>query len=422
MSIKRTLILLVVTATAAIGTSFISTASAATTSQFAVENGASIETASGTPMPASGTQAALWSNANVAATTVSGGGRVVVGAMGQGCVGPPIIAVTVDGVAIGTATLRSYTTYRRYVLDQSLPQGTHQVRISMTNDRLTAKCDRNSFLSYVYMETASTPLPPPPPPSGQPNANNTGVPDGTVLTRYDGNMTITTPGTVIEAMDIYGFVDVRASNVTIKNSIIRGYNPGSVNLALISAYGTHVNLVIQDTTLVGAFASNNLDGLKGLNFTATRLDISNVVDAVQILGDNATVQNSWLHDNLHLPDTRQSDGFTHDDSIQMEGGQNILIQGNTLEGAYNAAMMITQNLARSREITVTGNWISGGWCTINLSEKGKGPIEAMTVQDNLFGTSRNYHCGIIAPTTSPVTMINNTFTDTGTQVTVTRGA
>ncbi len=417
--------MIIVVATATIGASFISTASAATASQFTVESGASIQTASGTPMPASGTHAALWSNAGVAKTTISGSGRVVVGAMGQGCAGPPIIAVTVDGVAMGTATLWSSTTYRMYVLGQALPQGTHQVRISMTNDRLTAKCDRNSFLSYVYMEGASTPPPPPPPPpppSGQPIADNTGVPDGTVLTRYDGNMTITTPGTVIEAMDIYGFVDVRASNVTIKNSIIRGYNPGSVNLALISAYGTHVNLVIQDTTLIGAFASNNLDGLKGKNFTATRLDISNVVDAVMILGDNSTVQNSWLHGNLHLPDSRQSDGFTHDDSIQMEGGQNILIRGNTLEGAYNAAMMITQNVARSRQITVSGNWISGGWCTINLSEKGKGPIEAMTVQDNLFGTSRNDPCGIIAPLTSPVSMINNIYTASGGQVSVTRGA
>ena len=292
----------------------------------------------------------------------------------------------------------------------------------MTNDRATAECDRNAYLSDAYMATASPAAPLPPPPSGQPDASNTGVPDGTVLTRYDGNMTITTAGAVINGMDIYGFVTVKADNVTIKNSIIRGGDPGSVNMSLIAAYNGNVNLVIQDTTLVGGYSSNNLDGLKGKGFTATRLDISNVVDTVQILGDNSTVQDSWLHNNLHLPDSRQPDGFTHDDSIQIEGGRNILVRNNTLSGAYNAAIMVTQNLDRTREVTVSGNWISDGWCSINLSEKGKGPIEVFAVENNRFGTSRNYPCGIIAPVTSPVTMTNNVYTASGAQVTVTLGA
>jgi len=412
---------LTVSATAAFGMTLSTAANAAPASQFAVESGATIQSATGTPMPASGTHAALWANANVATTTVSGSGRIVVGGMGQRCNGAPYVEVTVDGVVRGSARLGSATTYRKYVIGTALPQGSHQVRIRMTNDRLTASCDRNAFMSYAYMEIAS-PAPPPPPPSGQPNAANTGVPDGTVLTQFYGNMTITTAGTVVDGLDVHGFIDVRASNVTIKNSIVRGADPGAVNLALISAYGTHTNLQIMDTTLVGAVASNNLDGLKGKNFTATRLDISNVVDTVMILGDNSTVQNSWLHDNLHLPDSRKADGWTHDDSIQIEGGRNILIQNNTLTGAYNAAIQVTQNVDRTREVMVNGNWIADGWCSINLSEKGKGPIELFTVQNNQFGGSRNYPCGIIAPVTSPVTMINNVYTASGAQVTVTLGA
>ena len=236
-------------------------------------------------------------------------------------------------------------------------------------------------------------------------------------------MTITQDGTVIEGLDIHGFVDVRASNVTIRNSIVRGGDPGTVNMSLISAYGDHTNLVIQDTTLVGAYPSPYLDGLKGLNFTATRLDISNVVDTVLIFGDNATVQDSWLHGNTHFEvDPRTPDGFSHDDNIQIEGGRNIVVRGNTMEGAGNAAIMVTQNVARTREVTVSGNWISGGWCSINLSEKGKGPIEAFVVQNNEFGPSDKYECGVIAPPTSAVTMINNVYAQSGDVVTVTRGA
>ncbi|MGI8628486.1 MAG: hypothetical protein ACR2J5_18250 [Geodermatophilaceae bacterium] len=421
---NQLLLTILIAAMAALGTLFAGSANAVEAAQFVVQNG-SIRPADGTPMPSSGTHAALWSNASVATTTVSGAGAIVVRGKSDGCNGPASISVSVDGVAVGSAVLRSATIYRKYVLGSSFPQGAHQVRIVMTNDRATATCDRNAYLSDAYMETASPispPPPPPPPPSGQPNASNTGVPDGTVLTRYDGNLTITTPGTVINAMDIYGFVTVKADNVTIKNSVIRGGDPGAVNMSLIAAYNGNVNLVIQDTTLVGAFPSNNLDGLKGKGFTATRLDISNVVDTVQIHGDNTTVEYSWLHGNVHVPDSRYSDGYTHDDSIQIEGGRNITVRGNTLTGAYNAAIQVTQNLDRTREVTVSGNWISEGWCSINLSEKGKGPIELFAVQSNLFGGSRNYPCGVIAPTTSPVTMTNNVYTDTGVQVTVTRGA
>ena len=428
MSAKRLFMLIVVATTAAIGTTLSSTANAAPASQFAVEGGASIQAATGSPMPASGTHAALWSNASVATTTVSGGGRVVVGGMGAGCDGRPKIRVTVDAVVAGTARLRSSTTYRKYVLGESLPQGAHQIRISMINDRATAACDRNAYLSYVYMETSGPPAtppppPPPPPPPGQPGPSNTGVPDGTVLTQFYGNLTITQAGTVINGLDIHGFVTVKADNVTIKNSIIRGGDPGTVNMSLIAAYNGNVNLVIQDTTLLGAYPSPYLDGLKGKGFTATRLDISNVVDTAMVLGDNTTIQDSWLHGNTHFdPDPRTPDGFSHDDNIQIEGGRNVMVRNNTLEGAFNAAIMVTQNVARTREVTVSGNWIAGGWCSINLSEKGKGPIEAFAVQNNRFGASRNSPCGIIAPPTSPVTMTNNIYTDTGAQVTVTRGA
>ncbi len=292
----------------------------------------------------------------------------------------------------------------------------------MTNDRSTASCDRNAFVSYAYMEnsTAPPPPPPPPPPSGQPNAANTGVPDGTALTQFFGNLTITTAGTVINAMDVHGFIDVRASNVTIKNSIVRGADPGGQNLALISAYGSHTNLVITDTTLVGAVSSYLLDGIKGSNFTATRMDISNVVDTVQILGSNSTVQSSWLHDNLHLPDPRQPDGVTHDDNIQVEGGNNILIQHNSLEESDNAAVMVTQNVALTSNLRINDNWIAGGACSMNISDKGKGPIQGLAISNNRLSQPYYVNCGVKSPGTSPIAMTNNIWVATGATVVITR--
>ncbi|GCB53941.1 hypothetical protein rerp_03490 [Rhodococcus erythropolis] len=174
-----------------------------------------------------------------------------------------------------------------------------------------------------------------------------GLPAGTPLRVHNGDLTIRTPGTVIENLDIRGFVRIEASNVTIRRSIIRGRNPGQINESLIAAYGDHRNFRIEDTTLRPSTLSPYVDGIKGRNFYARRLDISGVVDSVVIFGDNVDFGYSWLHDNLHYsPWPKQWDNQTHDDNVQIEGGSNISVHNSRLEGAYNAAAMITQNYAR----------------------------------------------------------------------------
>src|SRR5207237_8813035 len=67
-----------------------------------------------------------------------------------------------------------------------------------------------------------TPTTTPVRPGGQPGPNNTGVPAGTTLTVFNGDLTIDTAGATYSNLDIHGYVKVNAPNVTIKNSIIRG--------------------------------------------------------------------------------------------------------------------------------------------------------------------------------------------------------
>ena len=57
------------------------------------------------------------------------------------------------------------------------------------------------------------------PVSGFPDATNTGA-DQSSLTTYNGPMTITTDGAVIENQVIDGTLRVEASNVVIKNCVI----------------------------------------------------------------------------------------------------------------------------------------------------------------------------------------------------------
>jgi len=75
---------------------------------------------------------------------------------------------------------------------------------------------------------------------GMPDATTAGVPSGTTLTAYTGPMTITQAGTVIEGKIIDGTLTVDASNVTIKNCIIKNYGmwgidgEGAANLTVLN--------------------------------------------------------------------------------------------------------------------------------------------------------------------------------------------
>ncbi|MGI5147597.1 carbohydrate-binding domain-containing protein [Plantactinospora sp. CA-294935] len=156
--IRRTRAALAVLAgTAAVlsGVSLGGVAAAAEPSQFSVVDGA-IRPATGTPVPASGSHASLWSNSSYATTTISGSGRVVVGAIGDNCEGWPTIRVTVDGVMAGETTIVSASQYGSYPVGVARGAGQHSVRIQLVNDRSTAACDRNVHIGYARMETPGT--------------------------------------------------------------------------------------------------------------------------------------------------------------------------------------------------------------------------------------------------------------------------
>ena len=81
--------------------------------------------------------------------------------------------------------------------------------------------------------------------------------------------------------------------------------------------------------------------------------------------------------------------------------------------------MITQNYAAAANIVISGNRLSDGGCTVNMSDKDKGPMQ-VTLQDNRFGPSR-LNCGVVSPGASKPTMINNTYLATGAPVGINRG-
>ncbi len=256
-----------------------------------------------------------------------------------------------------------------------------------------------------------------------PGATNTGVPAGAALKVHDGDLVITTPGTVVDGLDIRGTVSVRADNVTIKNSIVRG-KPLTYTTAMISNTRGNIGLKIIDTEIFPSQSSPYAMGIIGKNFTATRMDIHGVIDGIHLVGGNVTVESSWLHDNLHYAsDPNHGGSPSHDDSVQIQAGSNIRFTGNNVSGATNSGIQITQDAGIVSNVTFERNLLDGGGCTINIAEKGMGPITGVVINDNTFGRAhedRRLRASSPPSTTVP-SLARNYYTPDNTLVTVRRG-
>jgi hypothetical protein len=237
------------------------------------------------------------------------------------------------------------------------------------------------------------------------------VPAGTALTVHNGDLTVTQAGAVIDSLDIHGYLRIKAANVTVKNTIVRGASGLTGSMALIQTSSPGVRII--DSELVAAYPTWGIDGIVGNNFTLTRVNIHGVVDSVKLTGGNVLVQDSWLHDNLYYA-TTPSGHDTHNDNVQIQAGSNITVRNSTLSSTKNSAMMITQDAGAVSNVTFTGNHADNGACTINIAEKSYGPVHGLTITNNTFGTGTKYpYCAILAPTTTSTisTITGNTFTD-----------
>ncbi|WP_258724065.1 hypothetical protein [Cellulomonas sp. NS3] len=268
----------------------------------------------------------------------------------------------------------------------------------------------------------AAPAPAPATPTGPATAATTGVPSGTALTTHAGDLVITQPGTVIDGLDIQGVVSVKADNVTIKRSIVRGKKLTG-NMGLITNDLGRYRFVLEDSELRPNEASPYVNGIIGSNFEVRRTEISRVIDSVHITGSNVLVEDSWLHDNLFYDkDPNQGGGPSHADSVQIQGGSNITFRRNTIEGAYSSAFQTTQDRDVVSGVTIQGNKINGGGCSVNVAIGSRPAIAGLKVADNVFGLdTRVPECAIIAPSSVTVANTNNTYVN-GAAVKVSRGS
>jgi hypothetical protein len=283
----------------------------------------------------------------------------------------------------------------------------------------------------------------------KPNASNTGVPAGTKLTVHRGDIVVTTPGTVIDSMDIYGFVTIKAANVTIKNSRVRGSGPGTFNTGLINCNAAQCkNALIEDVLLVPDYPSIWLDGVIGHDFTARRVHTYNVVDGFGVYNTtgpaaNVTIESSYVHDlSFFSPDPNHSDNKTHNDAIQIQGGSNISIVGNYLSAYLSKSVgtqnypypqagfgvILTPNVSAVTGSKINSNWIDGSYIPVKLTTGNKGAMNFGQVNGNRFGRDmrntpmagqNNWFTVLTTPNLTAETT-GNVYEDNGSPITVRR--
>lgn len=205
----------------------------------------------------------------------------------------------------------------------------------------------------------------------KPDSTNTGP----RLTSSYGDVTITAPGTKLSNLDIYGFVTIKTSNVTLDNVRVRGSGPGKTDTGLVTCIDASVkNLVLTNVLLVPDYPSQWIDGVMGHDFTAENVEIYNTVDGLGVFNthgpaNNVVVQGCFVHDHVYFPDdTEQKDG-SHNDCVQVQGGSNTVLRGNTFSAAasgnpvqqqYGAGVTISPNVSAVSGLVIDNNWISGG--------------------------------------------------------------
>lgn len=182
-----------------------------------------------------------------------------------------------------------------------------------------------------------------------PDSGTTGVKAGSTLRRIDppgGWLTISTAGTVLENADVYGGIKVRAANVTIRNTIVRGPNTTlTSSSSLITAWDAPVrNLLLEGVTLRPQAPSMHWSGINGHDYTARCVDVSHTTDGFGIYNTNAPtaptgvrILQSYCHDlAMFSPNPGHADNLSHTDCVQAQGAKGIEIAYN-----YFSAMLST---------------------------------------------------------------------------------
>lgn len=251
----------------------------------------------------------------------------------------------------------------------------------------------------------------PPGDQPKPDASNTGVPAGTTLTS-SGSLTASTPGQLVNALDITGSVTVTANNVTIQNCRITvdGY------------YGVYLDqgatgVTLKNCEIIGDAAGPQYIGATGGGCTLDACYLRGLENPITLTDGNAVVKNCFIERLEGAPGA-------HFDGIEVYAGSNYQIINNNIrmtDASGNwlsdtGAINIASTWSNIANVLVDHNWLGGGSYTLTLDEQGGFTITGLTVTNNRWYGSAPRGYAAYGPIRSEhliTTYTNNVWDDTG---------
>jgi hypothetical protein len=185
-------------------------------------------------------------------------------------------------------------------------------------------------------------------------AEAVGVPAGGPMTSHSGTLHVTLDNASIRNIEIRGNVVIDANNVSMSNVRLIS----ATENAALQVKGGADGFILRDSEIdgggstataidgYGKFLRNNIHGAEnGINVTGPSL-----------------IEGNYIHG------LKNKNGSPHYDGIQVDGGRDVQIVGNTIinANAQTSAVMLDNNFLGLSNITVDGNRLIGGGYTIYI--------------------------------------------------------
>lgn len=255
----------------------------------------------------------------------------------------------------------------------------------------------------------------------KPNATNSGVPSGVTLRAVNGDLNISTAGTVVDAVDVHGFIRVQANNVRITRSRVRGRGTTYISPALIVVSAGVTGTVIEDCEIACDNPQYWQAGVNGSNYTARRCDVHDVIDAFDVDNGNVLIEACFMHDLTFFSNSpnhandKVHPGWTHNDGVQISGGSNVTIRGNNFQtyaslttgstpsdhlhdrasgwNNYGASITCSPDKSPISNLLVELNWFDGGDANFQANYRPTAPYTLGTIRNNRFGRDQHIYTG-----------------------------
>ncbi len=220
------------------------------------------------------------------------------------------------------------------------------------------------------------------PPGRWPGPDTTGIPAGTVLTPVYEDLVITTPGAVVEDLDLIGAcLSIRADDVTVRRvRVTDGPNCGAQHQ--IDVGWGRSGILLEDVEVDGMGVSGTGAGIGDEGFTCRRCEIRGVGQGIHI--NSGVIEDSWIHSITEI-------GDSHNEAIITNGdARGIVIRNNRLtnENGQTAVISLFGDFGPIDDVLIEGNLLNGGGYVIYGGDGDTiKPYSATNVRivDNVFG-------------------------------------